>query len=185
MFLAANFSFWSLAESSSTTIRNFGKVNDNLYRGAQPALDELRNLREMGIRTVVDLREGDRSGETTTVRTLGMNYVSIPMNDSQQTYDPEVTKFLSLMKDSTKGPFFVHCAGGRHRTGTVVASYRMSVDGWGVDRAYREMKDYGFYTAWGHGGYKTYVYDYYDRLHHQAQNVPVAERAVAAGAARN
>ena len=42
----------------------------------------------------------------------------------------------------------------------MLAVYRMEVDGWDVDRAYQEMKDYDFYTRFGHGCYKDYVYDY-------------------------
>jgi hypothetical protein len=52
-------------------------------------------------------------------------------------------------------------AGGRRRTGAMVAVYRMSIDGWTVEQAYDEMKRFKFYTSWGHGCYKDYVYDYY------------------------
>jgi len=62
----------------------------------------------------------------------------------------------------------VHCAGGRHRTGSMIAIYRMSVDGWDFDHAYQEMKDFDFYTSRGHSCYKAYVQDYFRNL--QARN---------------
>ena len=42
----------------------------------------------------------------------------------------------------------------------MIAVYRMSMDNWTVNQAYNEMKDYDFYTSWGHGCYKDYVFDY-------------------------
>jgi len=176
--------FWGLAGRANISVKNFGRVNENLYRGGQPSRDGFRELKDLGVRTVVDLRTGDRSEEAEEVRSLGMNYVNIPMDDSDRTYDPQVTKFLSLTQNSKNGPIFVHCAGGRHRTGTVVAAYRMSVDGWNIGRSYQEMKDYDFYTAGGHGGYKTYVYDYYGRLEQQHSSAPASEKVIAAAGAQ-
>ncbi|MCI0337917.1 MAG: hypothetical protein L0226_10090, partial [Acidobacteria bacterium] len=61
-------------------------------------------------------------------------------------------------------PVFVHCAGGRHRTGVLIAIYRMEVYGWDARKAYDEMKDYKFYSSFGHGEMKDYVFDYYRGL---------------------
>jgi tyrosine-protein phosphatase SIW14 len=61
-------------------------------------------------------------------------------------------------------PVFVHCAGGRHRTGAMTAVYRMTMQGWDIERAYSEMKDYDFYTRWGHKAMKQYVFDYFRGL---------------------
>jgi len=46
----------------------------------------------------------------------------------------------------------------------MTAVYRMSVDGWNIQHAYAEMKQYDFYTRNGHEPYKVYVYDYYRDL---------------------
>lgn len=59
----------------------------------------------------------------------------------------------------------MHCAGGRHRTGVMGAVYRITHDGWGFDRAYNEMKDYDFYTRFGHGSLKDYVQDFSGQFH--------------------
>jgi hypothetical protein len=60
----------------------------------------------------------------------------------------------------------------------MTAVYRMSVDGWGIDRAYQEMKRYDFSTSWGHGAYKDYVYDYYRDLQAQAQRQRIAPASI-------
>jgi hypothetical protein len=46
----------------------------------------------------------------------------------------------------------------------MTAIYRMAIEGWEVQRAYAEMRQYGFYKRWGHGPLKAYVFDYYRQL---------------------
>jgi hypothetical protein len=48
--------------------------------------------------------------------------------------------------------------------------YRFNHDGWDYARAYAEMKNYDFYTRWGHGAIKKYVEDYWQRF--QAKKSP-------------
>ena len=94
-----------------------------------------------------------------------MRYVNIPMADKQYPTAEATEAFLKVVKDPNTGKFFVHCAGGRHRTGAMGAVYRYEFYGWNYDQVYKEMKDYDFYTAWGHGGFKDFVKDYYERKH--------------------
>ena len=76
-------------------------------------------------------------------------------------------KFLEIVNNNENWPVYVHCAGGRHRTGAMTAVYRMTVQGWDVDRAYEEMKDYDFYTRWGHKDMKRFVFDYSRNLNNR------------------
>jgi protein tyrosine/serine phosphatase len=87
---------------------------------------------------------------------------------------------MKTIDDPDCGPVYVHCAGGRHRTGSMVAVYRMVHDGWTVDKAYDEMLAYDFYTSNGHKGFKTYVFDYFARMQANPTSVPVAWIAPAA-----
>ncbi len=60
----------------------------------------------------------------------------------------------------------------------MLAVYRMKVDAWDIGRAYREMKDYDFYTSWGHEAMKTYVFDYYRDLNNNRDaNLKVSQVA--------
>ena len=81
--------------------------------------------------------------------------------------------FEGSVTDPANGKVYVHCAGGRHRTGATIAVYRMAIQGWSADAAYREMKAYDYYSRWGHGGYKDYVFQYYTRMHADPASVPV------------
>ncbi len=145
-------------------IKNFGQLDERFYRGAQPEEKDYKQLVALGIKTIVDLRDDPVSYEKREAEAAGMRYVNIPMSDSSRPRDEQIDQFLKLANDPATGRFFVHCAGGRHRTGVMGAVYRMTHDGWDFDQAYKEMKDYDFYTRWGHGSLKDYVKDYYGHL---------------------
>ena len=149
---------------SNIHIRNFGKMDDRFYRGAQPDEADYKDLKALGIRTIIDLQDSPTNYEKRDVEALGMRYVNIPMSDSSYPKQESINAFLKLVNDPATGKFFAHCAGGRHRTGVVGAIYRFNVNHWNFDQAYTEMKDYDFYTRWGHGDLKTFVEDYAQKM---------------------
>ena len=155
-------------------IKNFGQMDDRFYRGAQPGKQDYKDLAALGIKTIIDLREDPESYERPLVESLGMKYVNIPMLGKKYPTAEATAEFLKTVNDPDTGKFFVHCAGGRHRTGAMGAVYRYQFYDWNFDQVYKEMKDYDFYTAWGHGAFKDFVRDYYDKM--QAHRKPSAER---------
>ena len=158
---------------SNIHIRNFGKMDDRFYRGAQPDESDYKDLKALGVKTVIDLQDHPTSYEKRDVEALGMRYVNIPMSDSNYPKEESINAFLTLVNNPATGVFFAHCAGGRHRTGVMGAVYRFNVNHWTYDQAYAEMQDYDFYTRFGHGDLKTYVQDY-------AKRVPASGAAAAA-----
>lgn len=141
-------------------IKNFGQMDERFFRGAQPKEGDYKDLAALGIKTIIDLQDDPTSYEKQAAEAAGMRYVNIPMSSTSRPREEQIEHFLKLANDPATGSFFVHCAGGRHRTGVMGAVYRMSHDGWDFDRAYQEMKDYDFYTRFGHGSLKDYVQDY-------------------------
>ncbi|HVS83478.1 MAG TPA: tyrosine-protein phosphatase [Pyrinomonadaceae bacterium] len=152
-------------KNSTIKIKNFGQMDGRFYRGAQPKKEDYKDLAALGIKTVIDLRDDPTDYERPLVESLGMKYVNIPMMAKQ--YPTEITTrmFLRVVSDPATGKFFVHCAGGRHRTGAMGAVYRFQFNNWNFDQVYSEMKKYDFYTSWGHGAFKDFVRDYYDKMH--------------------
>ncbi len=148
----------------SIKINNFGQMDDRFYRGGQPRKGEYKVLADLGIKTIIDLRDDPTSYEKTAVEALGMHYVNIPMSDSKRPSEIQIAQFLNLAKDPATGKFYVHCAGGRHRTGVIGAVYRYVFYSWDFEQVYKEMKDFDFYTRWGHGALKDWVMDYYQRI---------------------
>src|SRR5262249_53664982 len=114
---------------STIRIKNFGRINEHYYRGAQPERDDYSSLATIGVKTVIDLTQDGRSDERGFVEQAGMKFYRIPLTTSDRPSDQAVTQFLKLVNDPQNWPVFVHCQGGRHRTGVMTAVYRMTKDG--------------------------------------------------------
>jgi len=163
-------------------IGNFGRINDNYYRGAQPDRRDYSDLAALGIRTVIDLQRDGREDEQASVERAGMKFYRIPLTTLEQPPDAAVAQFLMLVNDTANQPVFVHCQGGRHRTGVMTAVYRMTHDGWTADQAYSEMKQYRFEGFPRHPALKNFVYSYYGLVDHP--RLPEERRTTAVGAAK-
>jgi protein tyrosine/serine phosphatase len=141
-------------------ISNFGKVNDNFYRGAQPSRRDYADLKALGIKTVIDLQQDGEAAEQQQVEAAGMKFYRIGLSDSSWPAPEKTEQFLKLVNDPANQPVFIHCHGGRHRAGTMTAIYRITHDKWTADQAFAEMRRYEFERGFGHGTLKDYVYDY-------------------------
>lgn len=155
----------SLNESPAVDIKNFGKVNDNYYRGSQPRASQYKDLQRMGVRTIIDLRKDWLDEAPDSARAAGLQYVNIPLTTRKPATEAQTTEFLKLVNDPANWPVYVHCKGGRHRTGEMTAIFRITNDGWTSDQAYKEMKKYDFEDSFFYPrSLKKYVYAYYDRF---------------------
>ena len=159
---------------SNIKIKNFGKMDDRFYRGAQPKEEDYKDLASLGIKTIIDLTENPKGYAKPATEAAGMRYVNIAIVDKEDPSDAQVQGFLKLVEDPATGSFYVHCAGGRHRTGVMGAVYRFNVNHWNFDQVYAEMKDYDFYTSWGHGGQKKYVENYWSQIQNAANTAAAA-----------
>src|SRR5258705_9168626 len=74
----------SKAALSRIRIGNFGKINDNYYRGAQPKASDYADLSAMGIKTVLDLQQDGRSDEPGLVQRAGMKFFRIGMTTTDR-----------------------------------------------------------------------------------------------------
>jgi protein tyrosine/serine phosphatase len=146
-------------------IENFGKVNDNYYRGSQPVVNQFAELKKLGIKTVIDLREDSLKDSGNMARAAGLQYINIPLTTKRASTREQTEYFLRLVNDQTNWPVFVHCKGGRHRTGEMTAIYRITRDGWNAEQAYDEMKKYDFEDSFFYPrSLKRYVFSYYERF---------------------
>lgn len=128
-------------------VPNLHKVTDGLYRSAQPNAKGMQHLKKLGIETIVNLRSfhSDRD----EIGDLGFAYEHIYM----KAWHPEikeVVRFLQIVTNPRRLPVLVHCQHGADRTGTMVALYRVAVQGWLKENAIKEMSEggYGFHGIW-------------------------------------
>lgn len=156
-------------------IENFGKVNDNYYRGSQPIADEFSELKKLGIKTIIDLREDSLNESGNLARAAGLQYINIPLTTKRAATNDQTEYFLRLVNDEANLPVFVHCKGGRHRTGEMTAIYRITQDGWTAEQAYQEMKKYDFEDSFFYPrSLKKYVFTYYERFAAKRTSIPPA-----------
>jgi protein tyrosine/serine phosphatase len=133
------------AENPAAHVRNFAKVNDQIYRGGDPTAVGLTELGAMGIKVDLDLREksGATKLEKEEAEKLGIKYVNIPMKPLSAPAFDDVEHAIALLVQTRPGPIFVHCRRGKDRTGTVIACYRIQHDGWSNQEALKEARKHG------------------------------------------
>jgi protein tyrosine/serine phosphatase len=128
-------------------IPNLFRVTPALYRSAQPSPAGFRNLGQLGIQTVINLRGGEDDGRA--ARSLGFRLESVPLSAARVRHESNV-RILRLLGQSDRGPILVHCQHGADRTGMICALYRMVYQGWDRTKAIEEMRKggYGFHGIW-------------------------------------
>jgi tyrosine-protein phosphatase SIW14 len=149
----------------SRSLPNFHKVNEKLYRGAEPTKEGIDELKKLGIKTVIDMGNGveDSREERGWVEAAGMKYVNIHLHNWLKSDPDDIDAILKEVEASGNHPVFLHCKRGKDRTGTVMAIYRMKNDGWLPKQALDEAKKYGL--GWHQFWMKDFVNDYYrDRI---------------------
>lgn len=125
---------------------NLQRVDDGLWRSALPRSPDAYMLNALGIHTVVNLRPQHdppwfAGGGITT------HHVGIDTWDVDQS---QILQVLRIAIDPAQRPVLIHCTHGADRTGLMVASYRVIVQGWSKQEAAREMirGGYGYHLVW-------------------------------------
>lgn len=161
-------------------ISNFGQVTPTLFRGGQPTSEGFRELKQMGVDTVVSFRheKGENSLERRAVEALGMRFVNVPWHAWDDPTDQQVSQFLVLLSSHRRSKVYVHCQQGRDRTGTMVAIYRVAVEHWCPASAVAEMKAYHYHHFF-FPQLETYVENFPQRLandHGLATSISASQR---------
>lgn len=130
-------------------VENFACVCPTLYRGAQPTEEGFKQLKALGVKTIIDFRSYHSTKKQ--VEAAGMKAVEIPLKadlGSVPPTDEELKEFFKVVLDPANQPVYIHCAFGKDRTGTMAACYRMEVDGWTPDEAMEEMQAFGYHNIY-------------------------------------
>lgn len=120
------------------SIVNFHIVSPGIARGGQPSRAGYEWLLAQGYTTVIDLQGYDNSDKIP----VGMTYLRYPMHGDMPVETLTVMSQSIIPLLTSKQPVYVHCQWGSHRTGMIVAIYRMTQEGWGYDQTYSEMMLY-------------------------------------------
>lgn len=150
---------WLAAQDAKPSgVDRFHRVDERLFRGAQPTEVGLKSLWDTGVRTVISLRNDDEVGydERKAAESLGMRWINIPIQDgsmftqSRRIPEESIRAFFEAVDAAGPGPVFVHCRRGTDRTGAIVAFYRIARQGWPAEKAAKEARDVGM-RSWYRG----------------------------------
>jgi protein tyrosine/serine phosphatase len=138
-------------------------VPGKVYRSGEPTARGFEDIvRQFGIRTVINLEDEfedpdlfqdyftlSQLKESELCRQLGVNYVYLPPDLLPRNLTPPqrpkaIDRFLEICDNPANYPILVHCHAGLHRTGVMIAVYRMEYHGWTPHQAIQEMKANGF-----------------------------------------
>ncbi len=147
-------------------ISDFGKVNDFLYRGAQPKNNGVEQLKRFGIDTIVDLRgelHGLIKNERQRAESLGIRFINLPGSGWATPKDEQIAQFFSLVRERPRKKIFIHCWLGGDRSGMFIAAYRIAFDGWSPQQAIQEMRAFHYLHFW-HPNMARWVEKFPDRL---------------------
>jgi protein tyrosine/serine phosphatase len=158
----------TLVIQAHAAIPAFCPVTAGIYRGGRPTAQDLLELKNLGVQTIVSLQGGDYAGNPVwgpfiplfepgetpaelaeakaAAEALGLRYFNFPIN-SLKAISPSdalmISEILATMNEDNHQPLFVHCAKGVDRTGMIVALYRITYEGWSARDAYAEMVEKG------------------------------------------
>lgn len=121
-------------------LQNLYLVDKGIYRSEQPDEEDINNLKSLGIKEVLNLREfhsdkDDMAEANFLLHRLKMNTGNIT--------EEQIIEALRIIQNR-KGPMLVHCWHGSDRTGVVIASYRIIFNNWSKARALDEMTNGGY-----------------------------------------
>lgn len=121
-------------------LKNFYRVDEHLYRSAQPDAAGMKQLEKLGIVNVLNLRQFHT--DTKEAEGTSLHLYHVPMN-AAVIKDADLVAALNIIS-AAKEPVLVHCWHGSDRTGAVVAMYRILFQGWTKADAITEMVEGGY-----------------------------------------
>ena len=123
--------FDSLTFSAGSNIARFSQVDETLYRGARPEPNQMTELKELGIDTIIDFTterfKQPGYSEAEQAELLGIKHCRIPLVSCENPSDEDINKFFEIIQNAKKNrqKVFIHCLEGRDRTGLFTELYKI------------------------------------------------------------
>lgn len=130
-------------EELKNEVGQFARVDEGIYRGAQPTEEGLRQLKKFGIKTVISFRHEKETleWERRKAEALGLRFVSLPWRIQFHPGANVMKDFLERVGKAGEGPFLFHCRRGAERTGVADAVYRYHYQKLSSEEAYRKATE--------------------------------------------
>ena len=109
-----------------------------IYRSAQPDEAAFSELKRIGVKSVLNLRQGFRDTVKYPEALSGIREYECGINTGMMDR-ADLVKALKIIRDAPR-PLLIHCQHGADRTGAVVAAYRIVFQNWTPEEAIAEME---------------------------------------------
>ncbi|MDR2885367.1 MAG: tyrosine-protein phosphatase [Rikenellaceae bacterium] len=125
-------------------VENLYLVDTGVYRCGQPSAEGFKELYELGVREILNLRNHHGDESKAAGVPLVLHRIKMNAGDSQT---DRFVEALRIIRDR-RGPIAIHCWHGSDRTGAVVALYRIAFQDWTPAEALDELMNggYGYHT---------------------------------------
>ncbi|MCS7014637.1 MAG: protein tyrosine phosphatase family protein [Gemmatales bacterium] len=120
----------------------------NIYIGGQPTKEDFAELKKLGIKTILNLRQTGETAldEQALATEHGIRYVHLPFQKADELTDAVFDRVRQLLRDTKSWPIFVHC-GSANRAAAVWLPYRVLDEGVSYDQAVKEAREMGLRSA--------------------------------------
>ena len=144
---------------------NFHPVSDGVYRSNQPTHERFVKLKEMGIKTVLNLRGASPAAhylvEEESCRELGLTLVNVTLHARYAAPAEDILKVIAAFRSIEK-PFVMHCKSGADRAGFASAIYLLVIEGRPVAEARRMLSAKYIHFSWSRTGVLDHILDLYE-----------------------
>lgn len=130
-----------------TELKNLYQVDKEVYRSSQPEDEDTKDLKSLGVREVLNLREYHSDNDDLPKKDFTLHRIQM---EAGSVTEQQLIDALNIIKNR-KGPILIHCWHGSDRTGATVAAYRLVFNNWTKQQALDEMTNGGY-------GYHATVY---------------------------
>ena len=144
---------------------NFYPVAPGVYRSNQPTHERFERLKQMGIKTILNLRGAAGAAhylvEEESCRRLGLTLVSVNLMARQAAPRHDILHLIRAFREIEK-PFVMHCKSGADRAGFAAAIYLMEIEGKPVSEARKMLSVKYIHLKWSRTGVLDHILDRYE-----------------------
>ena len=125
-------------------LQNLHEVDPGkVYRSAQPDADGYKQLKAMGVKSVIKFNSEKEDEEIGWARANGIKLYYYPLSGLLSPGEVNTRKIQYMMNSKELQPLLIHCEWGKDRTGLQAALYRVHTMHWDPNAAFKEWMDYG------------------------------------------
>lgn len=111
---------WTILLGRVLKLRNWwDEVDDCVILGAIPFYSDVRSLREMGVKCIINLC-AESKGPVALYEKYNIDYYALPTTDFTCPNIENIEKGVSIIQKYKNQKVYVHCKAGRGRSATIV-----------------------------------------------------------------